>query len=311
MPSLQNNTLVVNLETIYLHGKDDITWPTVAASKPISVRVDSVLSQMWLPLEACKIFEDTFDLTWNDTAEAYVLNQTTHERLVHLNPSVTFTISSDKDGPARNFTLPYSAFDLQMGDPPTPYFPLKRANNPVQYMLGRVFLQEVYLIVDYERGNFSLSQAYSTGGSGYIYPIYNTTFNPSSTSASTTNNTNFGKEGAKTARMSSGAYAGIGVSIGTIVLTVASVLLAWKKGWSMFRKNASIPDPIEKAELHGEHKPWIEAMGNERIELPGKLAVEAMEREITELETVEVCQEAGDPISPTVDGLHELHELDG
>src|ERR1019366_4883174 len=38
------------------------------------------------------------------------------------------------------------------------YFPLKRAANDSQTTLGRAFLQEAYLIVDYERSNFSLYQ---------------------------------------------------------------------------------------------------------------------------------------------------------
>ncbi|CAD6591030.1 MAG: hypothetical protein ASARMPREDX12_004894 [Alectoria sarmentosa] len=38
------------------------------------------------------------------------------------------------------------------------YFPLRQAVNESQYTLGRAFLQEAYVIVDYERSNFSVSQ---------------------------------------------------------------------------------------------------------------------------------------------------------
>jgi hypothetical protein len=38
------------------------------------------------------------------------------------------------------------------------YFPLRRAANSTQYTLGKAFLQEAYLIVDWERQNFSVSQ---------------------------------------------------------------------------------------------------------------------------------------------------------
>jgi hypothetical protein len=36
------------------------------------------------------------------------------------------------------------------------YFPIKQARNPIQYVLGRAFLQNVYLISDYEREAFSV-----------------------------------------------------------------------------------------------------------------------------------------------------------
>ena len=43
------------------------------------------------------------------------------------------------------------------------YSPLRRASNAQQYSLGRAFLQEAYLLVDYEQSNFSVSQAQSLG----------------------------------------------------------------------------------------------------------------------------------------------------
>jgi hypothetical protein len=68
-----------------------------------------------------------------------------------------------------NITLPYDAFDLQLSypylpnttyaDPSKYYFPLRQAANETQYVLGRAFLQEAYLITDYERNNFSIHQA--------------------------------------------------------------------------------------------------------------------------------------------------------
>ena len=41
----------------------------------------------------------------------------------------------------------------------TNYFPIRRAANESQYTLGRTLLQEAYLIVDYERANFTVAQA--------------------------------------------------------------------------------------------------------------------------------------------------------
>jgi hypothetical protein len=313
MPSRRNTSLIVNLDAIYLHGQTEAKWPAATGSNPIAVRIDSILPQIWLPPDACKVFEEAFNLTWSDAAEAYILDEATHERLLHQNPSVNFTISTGQSGSAKNFTLPYSAFDLRLEYPyvakSTPYFPLKRANSSMQYMLGRVFLQETYVIVDYGRANFSLSQAYSTGGSGYTLPISDTTFDSPYNGAPTKNETGSGLN--DTSDMSAGAYASIGVGVALSVLIVAGTLLAWKKAWGFFRKRRSVPDPIEKPELHGEHKPWVEALENERAELPGELVVEAMNREAAELETTEPSHEAGNPMSPTVEGHDAMHELEG
>lgn len=73
--------------------------------------------------------------------------------------------------------LPYGAFDLQASHPIYPnatnYFPLRRADNESQYTLGRVLLQEAYIIVDYERGNFSLHRALfpASNDKAQVFPI--------------------------------------------------------------------------------------------------------------------------------------------
>lgn len=117
-----------------------------------------------LPVSVCQAFESAFGLVWNSTAGLYLLNSTQHENLLKLNPSVSFTIaptlppSSSTGSVVINF--PYSAFNLNVSWPyaasPSHYFPLKRAADDSQYTLGRTFLQEAYLIADFERGNFSV-----------------------------------------------------------------------------------------------------------------------------------------------------------
>ena len=54
-------------------------------------------------------------------------------------------------------------------DPPSRYFPLKRAKRAKQYTLGRVFLRGAYIFTDYERQSCSVSQA--------LYPDAFKTFN--------------------------------------------------------------------------------------------------------------------------------------
>lgn len=93
-----------------------------------------------------------------------MVNDTIHAKLQQLNPTVIFRIGNTiSGGEVVNIELPYLAFDLQASSPIYPssknYFPIRRANNDTQYTLGRTFLQEAYIIVDYERSNFYVSQA--------------------------------------------------------------------------------------------------------------------------------------------------------
>ena len=125
--------------------------------------IDTTLPYLWLPLQACQQFETAFGLSWDASTEMYLVNDTIHQQLQNLNPTVTFTLGNSSASQSVNITLPYGAFDLQASNPIYPngtnYFPLRRASNPHQYTLGRAFFQEAYLLVDFEQRNFSISQA--------------------------------------------------------------------------------------------------------------------------------------------------------
>ena len=149
--------------SIELLGAADSGFYTIDASTPY----------LWLPKDVCLQFEEAFGLTYDDQLELYTFssNATRREDLVGWNMTFNF-ILADLPGSSRvvSLSLPYAAFDLQLTYPfpglnatqssePTNYFPLRRAANTTQYTIGRVFLQETYLTVDYERNTFSVSQA--------------------------------------------------------------------------------------------------------------------------------------------------------
>jgi hypothetical protein len=269
---------------------------------PASFAVESAVPQIWLPLPACKIFEAAFNLTWSETLKLYLVDNATHTRLLNESRDVQFTLTSGEK--AVNYTLPYSAFDLTLKFPfvneTTYYFPLKRSKDETEYMLGRTFLQEMYVTVDFERGNFSLSQAYPGGGSAYIVPIVPLETIPASKSSR---------------RLSLAAYAGIGLGILISALSAVSVLIAWR----LRRRgtNRKFEDKFTKAELHGDHTAWVEVMGKERLELDAASSTythEAMEKERSELEAVEYAVEMKGSearVVAKVPGLNELHELPG
>ncbi|KAL8775492.1 MAG: hypothetical protein Q9194_003711 [Teloschistes cf. exilis] len=153
--------VVVGIQTIVARDQDGTTHDLLPTS--INAYVDSTIPQIWLPLEACKAFEKAFDLTYDEDNQIYPVSSALHSKLLARNASITFTLgNSNLGGQTIDITLPYDSFDLKAQPPftsnTTKYFPLQRAVNDTQYTLGRTFLQEAYLIVDWERSNFSLSQ---------------------------------------------------------------------------------------------------------------------------------------------------------
>ncbi|SLM36511.1 Aspartic peptidase domain [Lasallia pustulata] len=135
--------------------------------------IDSSTSYLWLPETVCENFESALGLTYDDELQLYTFgpNATQHDVLVNWNMTFKFIIA-DLPGSTKTVTisLPYAAFDLQLSYPfpglnatasstATNYFPLRKAANGTQYTIGRAFLQESYLMVDYERNNFSVYQA--------------------------------------------------------------------------------------------------------------------------------------------------------
>ena len=126
--------------------------------------IDSTVPHIWLPKSACLAFEQAFGLIYDNMTDLYVINDTIHKRLQKINPTVKFTLGNAvSGGDTVDINLSYGAFDLQASSPTyvntTRYFPLRRAKNESQYTLGRTFLQEAYVIADYERMNFTVSQA--------------------------------------------------------------------------------------------------------------------------------------------------------
>ena len=153
-----------------------ISYDTIGSSPLLTdsvyVFIDSLVTHLWLPLEVCQAFERAFNLTWNSSAELYLIDEHVHQTLVSQNPTFTFTLASTNDSSQNvDIALPYAAFDLHVSEPivsgaPQRYFPLKQAQNSSQYILGRVFLQEAYVIADYERRIFSVAQAVAGGQPG-------------------------------------------------------------------------------------------------------------------------------------------------
>ncbi|KAF1965293.1 acid protease [Bimuria novae-zelandiae CBS 107.79] len=128
------------------------------------VAIDSTVPHMWLPDDVCDRFEKSFGLTYDNKTDLYTINDTMHQQMLELNPTITISLGETSDPTACvNIVLPYGAFDVQASFPyykeAVNYFPLRRGKNETQYTLGRVVFQEMYIVADYSQGQFSVHQA--------------------------------------------------------------------------------------------------------------------------------------------------------
>ncbi|KAF2453424.1 aspartic peptidase domain-containing protein, partial [Lineolata rhizophorae] len=198
-----------------------------SASQGYLSYIDSTTSHVWLPREVCDTFEDLFGLTYDEDTDLYLVNDTMHEQLLDMNPTLTFKLGTSAFTQTTNTTnivLPYAAFDLQVGYPAYSdkrnYFPIRRGANDTQYALGRAFLQEAYLIVDYERGNFTVAQA-SFPDSGMPDPEVVTIRSPDDEDDDAADGSGSG--------ISTGAIAGIAVAAAVLLIAALAAFIWWKR----------------------------------------------------------------------------------
>ncbi|KAG0650065.1 hypothetical protein D0Z07_3295 [Hyphodiscus hymeniophilus] len=235
---------------------------------PITATIDSSLPYIWLPQDAYTLFEIAFGLTWDETSSLYLINETLHNSLVQKNTSFTFDLVGMTGGSTANvsITLPYAAFDLTASEPlvnpASRYFPIKRAANPSQYVFGRTFLQEAYVVADYERRNFSVFpcrwDAFSTPDIASTFsPTYNIT-PPSSP------NNDIPPTGKSKGSSNTGAIAG-GVVGGLLALAIGAALLYFCWWRPKRRQHYTTDGKLEKSGLNppSQDPDQSETAGNE------------------------------------------------
>ena len=139
---VQVNGIVITTPT----GNDTITVPASTIAY-----IDSLVPELWLPVQTCESVAKALGLTWDDTWNYYFVNDTLYDSLSQADPSFTFTLISPSGSPGEiEITLPYGSFDLNLSFPlagindnsTRRYFPLRQATEDVQIILGRTFLQD-------------------------------------------------------------------------------------------------------------------------------------------------------------------------
>lgn len=216
--------LVVGLAglTASTSTQTEINLLPAGVGKP-ALPIDTTVAELWLPLEICQAFEKAFSLTYDNVTELYLVDDMLHASLKIQNPTVTITLDqSYSTNETVKITLPYAAFDLQAEVPyrglreKTRYFPLRRADNSTQYALGRVFLQEAYLTVDWERARFSVHQCdWTYGKPSEILPIVSPSYMDESSAEQSTN------------RSTDGVVIGVVVGCVFVAILIATVVVGY------------------------------------------------------------------------------------
>jgi hypothetical protein len=95
----------VNVTAININVNDNVGSDTslynprdtpVYIDAGMAVNIDPLTPQIWVPRSACDAFEKAFRLEWDDIAKLYLVNESTHDWLVQLNRSITFSLSSSR-----------------------------------------------------------------------------------------------------------------------------------------------------------------------------------------------------------------------
>mgnify|MGYP004504930213 CR=1 FL=1 len=204
--------------------------------------IDPAVPELWLPPSVCDEIATTFGLTYHNASDRYVLTTPAHTALEQLNPSMKFYLgTSVAGGSTISIEIPYKAFDLEASYPifadPTKYFPLRRAVNESQYALGRAFMQHVYIVVDWERETFNLSQAL------FSAPMPETNIITIPPKLSRTKNGSKPSTGTHT--LSIGAVAGIAIGCALVLLTV--ILSCWLRRRRRKRQTAALSLEVARA----------------------------------------------------------------
>lgn len=250
-----NKTLPLSIESIVAENVfGGSTMSMLPNADAIVASIDSTTAQMWLPQAVCDLFQKAFGLKYDTYTGFYVINDTMHSQLKQMNPSVTFTLGgTDASEATTNIVFPYAAFDLQAGIPyfnfSTNYFPLRVAQNASQQVLGRAFLQEAYVFVDWERNNFTIGQAIHQNSTSNIITVLSPTQDSSDSSS-----------GLGTAAIA-GIAVGAGVVVSIIIAIIAFFVLRSR------RRRKGVPHEKLPEEMDGTSVPPPEIMSAQYHEL--------------------------------------------
>ena len=213
--------------------KDTAIRYVLNASQMFRPAIDSNRPYIYLPQITCDSIAEILGLQFDSMTENYLIDNATHKRLSMLQPELTFQLGIDFDSKDTVvIKLPYTSLSLQLSFPltkvgnETRYFPIRRATGPTQFVLGRAFLQNAYLIADYDRESFSVHQVRFSDFAPVIREIVPGKIGKTLDSWETSTDMESPRQ---STRMSKGAI--VGIVCGVVALTVLMFILAfyWRR----------------------------------------------------------------------------------
>lgn len=305
--------LVVGIQTITTTSSNG-TGTTDLLPNPVYALIDNTVPEIWLPIEACQAFEQEFGLVYDNTTELYIVNNTLHNGLLARNANISITLGqATGGGNTVTITMPYAAFDLTAKSPyrgllnSTTYFPLRRAANATQYTLGRTFMQEAYISVDYERVRFNVSQVnWEQNYTPHLVAIAAASDEESSNYSGNTAH----PSSSSSSKLSGGAIAGI--VVGAVVVVCAVIGLAV---WYFRRsKKHAFEKTGQEEEAAGAGKPTDSVSSSDRSTEKGTQVIPKAELDGSsplESETKGLLHAPQTPTSPSSQGYSTYNSSTG
>ncbi|KAF2173793.1 hypothetical protein M409DRAFT_16064 [Zasmidium cellare ATCC 36951] len=253
----------------------------------LSVLLDSSTAQLWLPADVCQQFAEAFGLTYQEPLNLYTIDQTSRGTLHDHKANLSFTIGAGSTlETSTTIVLPFRAYDLTLFPPlaetsaGASYFPLRNATAESGNILGRVFLQEAYVVVDWERSVFNVSRTTHAVQSPRLVPIASI----DSTSSDTTGNKS----------LTRGGQAGIVVSCLILLFAIVAVLWWFRRRRSRERDRKALTIGTVETIETGWEKPELmakESKSGQFLELDFLRGGEADSTQLLEMSGSEVERE--------------------
>ncbi|EPS44051.1 hypothetical protein H072_1916 [Dactylellina haptotyla CBS 200.50] len=209
-------------------------------SDPMEVTIDSSTPYCWLPRQITDQIAQSVGAVWDETignSGYYIYNSST-PAYQNLNTS-TLAFHINGTGDSWLFSSFSVSYFLELKEPtpgvttPIRYLPFMPVDNANSYVLGRSFLQQMYLTANYHTMGFSISQLDldSQSSPGYIKvdaPV------PPLLQA----------DKPKSSKLSDGAIAGIVIAV-VIVIALILAALFWRIRRSRKIRDMPVPTPAE------------------------------------------------------------------
>ena len=209
----------------------------------LSVAMNSAAPYMYLPNSTCAALTRDLPVVYSTKYGLYLWNVTDPQYAKVITAPTYLSFVFRTAGQNLTIKVPFQLLNLTLDSPmvdsPTPYFPCTTPQDSPFYSLGRAFLQAAFIGVDWDQGlgQWFLAQAPgpNTASNPLQTPITGIKLESSNTdwsdtwkplwtalpaaSANTTSSTDSNAPATPT-HLSTGAYAGIGVGIASLVLAL-------------------------------------------------------------------------------------------